>query len=161
MKIKKAEKKCWENGKKKLHEHKSFFSYKESLFSLGNYVWDEKWPSFIIPPLIWKLSIVTPFELDKFHLYPNQGSPSTLGGKGEEKAKRNIFSGYKRLNAWCWKANVRNWSSKRCWVHSMENRKMNKTKMLKKEPREIENQRKIEKKERWIQGPRKMILHVI
>ena len=55
-------KKCW---KKRLHKHHSFFSYKELLFSLGNYVWDEKWPFFIIPSLTWKLSIVTPFEPDE------------------------------------------------------------------------------------------------
>ena len=47
-----------------------FFPCKESLFSLGNYVWDEKWSSFIIPSLIWKLSIVTPFEPNKFLLIP-------------------------------------------------------------------------------------------
>ena len=29
-----------------------FFSCKDSLFSLGNYVWDEKWPSFNILSLI-------------------------------------------------------------------------------------------------------------
>ena len=61
-----SRKKNVEKMMKKLHKHKSFFSCKESLFSLGNYVWDEKWPSFIIPSLIEKLSIVTPFEPDNF-----------------------------------------------------------------------------------------------
>ena len=51
----------------KLHTHESFFSScKESLFSLGNYVWNEKLSSFIIPSLIEKLSIVTLFEPDNF-----------------------------------------------------------------------------------------------
>ena len=45
----KKPKKCW---KEKLHKHKSLFSCKESLFSSGDYVWDEKWPFFIIPSLI-------------------------------------------------------------------------------------------------------------
>ena len=45
-------KKCWENDEKELYKHKSFFSYKELLFSLGNYIWDEKWPSFTIPSLM-------------------------------------------------------------------------------------------------------------
>ena len=45
-KIKKAKfKKCDE-------KLQSFFSYKDSLFSLGNYVWDNKRPSFIILSLI-------------------------------------------------------------------------------------------------------------
>ena len=39
---------CWKNDEKL----QSYFSYKDSLFSLGNYVWDEKWPSFIILSLI-------------------------------------------------------------------------------------------------------------
>ena len=43
--------KCVENNEK-LYKHKSFFSCKESLFSLGNYVWNEKWPSFIILSLM-------------------------------------------------------------------------------------------------------------
>ena len=51
---------------KKLHKHKSLFSYKELLFSLGNYVWDEKRPSFIIPSLIEKLSDSLPFEPNNF-----------------------------------------------------------------------------------------------
>ena len=37
---------------KKLHKHKSFFSCKESLFSLVNYVSYEKWSFFIILSLI-------------------------------------------------------------------------------------------------------------
>ena len=40
------------NVLKKLHKNKSFVSCKELLFSLGNYVWDEKWPSFIILSMI-------------------------------------------------------------------------------------------------------------
>ena len=48
-----CKKKCKKNDEKS-HKHKSFFSRKESLFSLGNYVWDEKWPSFIILSLIKK-----------------------------------------------------------------------------------------------------------
>ena len=98
------QKMCW----KKLHKHKSFVSCKELLFSLGNYVWDEKWPYFIILSLIWKLSIVTLLSLINFLLYPNQESPSTLGGKGKEKFSLKL----KRSNTWCWKANVKKWSSK-------------------------------------------------
>ena len=45
-------KKSWENDEKELYKHKSFFSCKELLFSLSNYIWDEKWPSFTIPSLI-------------------------------------------------------------------------------------------------------------
>ena len=58
--------KCWKNDENCIHTNHFFSSYKESLFSLGDYVWDEKWPSFITPSLIEKLSIVTPFELDNF-----------------------------------------------------------------------------------------------
>ena len=29
-----------------------FFSCKELLFSLGNYIWNEKWPSFTVPSLM-------------------------------------------------------------------------------------------------------------
>ena len=40
--------KCWKKWWK-LHTHESLFpSCKESLFSLGDYVRDDKWPSFII-----------------------------------------------------------------------------------------------------------------
>ena len=47
-KIKKAKlKKNWKKWKTAI-----FFSYKELLFSSGNYVWDEKLPSFIILSLI-------------------------------------------------------------------------------------------------------------
>ena len=60
MHLKNSIKPKWEsrrskNAKKndeKSHKHKSFPSCKESLFNLGNYVWDEKWPSFIILSLI-------------------------------------------------------------------------------------------------------------
>ena len=45
-------KKNVEKMMKKMHKHKLFFSCKELLFSLGNYIWGEKWPSFIILPLI-------------------------------------------------------------------------------------------------------------
>ena len=45
---------CWENDEK-LHKHKSFFFYKELLFSLGNCVWNEKWPSFTILSLMKKI----------------------------------------------------------------------------------------------------------
>ena len=44
--------KMWEKMTKKLHKHKSFFSCKELLFSLGNCVWNEKWSSFTIPSLM-------------------------------------------------------------------------------------------------------------
>ena len=61
-----SKKKCWKKWWK-LDTHESLFSScKESLFSLGDYVWDEKWPSFITPSLIEKLSIVIPFEPDNF-----------------------------------------------------------------------------------------------
>ena len=61
---------------------------KELLFSLGNYVWDEKWPSFIIPSLIWKLSIVTPFEPDKFSSISRSRITLHTGGQRQ----REIFS---------------------------------------------------------------------
>ena len=48
---KNQEKKWWENDEK-LHEHKSSFSCKELFFSLGNHIWNEKWPSFTIPSLM-------------------------------------------------------------------------------------------------------------
>ena len=130
---------------RKLHKHKSFFSCKELLFSLDNYVWDEKWPSFITPSLISKLSIVTLFEPDKF---PSLSRPK-ITPHTERQRQRKIFSkNYKRSNAWYWKANVRNWSSKRCWVHSMENRKMSKNKNVgKRELREIESQRRMMKRD--------------
>ena len=35
-----------------------------------------------------KLSIVTPFEPNNFLQQSDQGSPFTLGGKGEKKEKR-------------------------------------------------------------------------
>ena len=64
-----------------LHEYNMFFSYKKLLFGLGNYVWNEKWPSFIIPSLIWKLSIVTPFEPNKFPSISRPRITPTLGAK--------------------------------------------------------------------------------
>ena len=54
---------------KKLQKHKSFFSSKESLFSLGNYVWDEKWSSFIIPPLCKTLVFVKSYMASKIEVY--------------------------------------------------------------------------------------------
>ena len=84
-KWKSRKQKCWENDEK-LHKHKSFFSCKDLLFNLGNRVWNEKWPSFIIPSLIKKFINSLPFEPDNFLLYLNQGSTSTPGGKGEEKS---------------------------------------------------------------------------
>ena len=41
-----------EKNDEKSHKRKSFSFYKESLFSLDNYVWYEKWSSFIILSLI-------------------------------------------------------------------------------------------------------------
>ena len=63
--------KIWlnENQEKMLKNCKNtnhFFSYKELFVSLGNCVWNEKWSSFIIPSLIEKLSIITPFKPDNF-----------------------------------------------------------------------------------------------
>ena len=86
------------------------FSCKDSLFSLGNYVWDEKWPSFIIPSLIWKLSIVTPFEPDKFLSISRPKITLHTGGQRQ----REIFSqDHEWSNAWCWKANVREIESRK------------------------------------------------
>ena len=99
---------CQKKGDKKSHKHKSFPSCKESPFSLGNYAWDEKWPSFIIPSLIKNLSIVTPFEPDKFPSISRSRTTLHIGGKGKEKSSLEL----KRSNAWCWKANVKKWSSK-------------------------------------------------
>ena len=47
--------------------------------------------------------IVSPLSLIISFKYPDQGSPSTLGGK----SKRYSLKDYKRPNAWCWKANVK------------------------------------------------------
>ena len=53
MHLKNSIKPKWESRMSKNAKKKwSFPSCKESLFSLGNYVWDEKWPSFIILSLI-------------------------------------------------------------------------------------------------------------
>ena len=41
-----------EKNDEKSHKRKSFSFYKESLFSLDNYIWYEKWSSFIILSLI-------------------------------------------------------------------------------------------------------------
>ena len=51
-----------------------FLSCKDLLFSLGNYVWDEK------------LSIVTPFEPDKFPFTSRPRITLHIGGKGKEKS---------------------------------------------------------------------------
>ena len=47
-----SEKEMLKKMMEKLHKYKSFFSCKELLFSLGNCVWNEKWPSFTIPSLM-------------------------------------------------------------------------------------------------------------
>ena len=80
-----SRKKNVEKMMKKLHKHKSFFSYKELLFNLGNYVWDEKWPSFITLSLIEKLSIITPFEPDNFSFNnPTKDHPLYWGAKKKD-----------------------------------------------------------------------------
>ena len=93
-----------------------------------------------------KLSIVSPLSLIISFKYPDQGSPPTLGGKG----KRFSLKDYKRVNAWCWKANMRNESFKRCGAHPIEKIKVSKSKKRnvekgKGEQREINNQRKRDK----------------
>ena len=56
------------NVEKNCNKHNSFFSYKELLFSLADYVWDEKWQSFIIPSRIENYLIVSPLSLRNFFL---------------------------------------------------------------------------------------------
>ena len=88
-----------------IHMNHFFSSCKESLFSLGNYVWDEKLPSFIIPSLMEKLSIVTLFEPDNFSFNnPTKDHPLHWG----QRQRKISLKDYKRLNAWCWKKNLRN-----------------------------------------------------
>ena len=81
---KNQEEKNVEKIMKKLQIHKSFFSCKELLFSLGDCVWNEKWPSFIILHWCRKLSDSLPFEPDNFLQKPDQGSLPTLGSKGKK-----------------------------------------------------------------------------
>ena len=81
-----------------------FFSCKELLFNLGNCVWNEKWPSFIILHWCRKLSIVTPFEPDDFLSITRPRIILHTRGKG----KRYSLRDYKCVNARCWKANLRN-----------------------------------------------------
>ena len=45
-----------------------FFSYKDSLFGLGNYVWDKKWSSYIIPPLCKTLVFVKSYMASKIEV---------------------------------------------------------------------------------------------
>ena len=73
------------------------------------------------------------------------------------KAKRNLFSSYKRSNAWCWKANVRwvkfqnNVLSSSYWKNINE-QKQSKTKMLKRKLKKNVEEKWIEKKPRGKNG---------
>ena len=59
-----------------------FSSCKELLFSLGDCVWNEKWPSFIILHWYRKLSDSLPFEPDNFSFNnPTEDHPHTGGQK--------------------------------------------------------------------------------
>ena len=51
-----------------------------------------------------------------FFLNPDQGSPSTLGGKDNEKSSLEL----KRSNARCWKANVKKMEFQRSRAHTTE-----------------------------------------
>ena len=85
-------------------------------------------------PLVSPLSLIISFK------YPDQGSPPTLGGKG----KRYSLKDYKRLNAWYWKANVKEIEFQKMLSSPHRKNKMskNKTKTLKKGTKRIGESKK-------------------
>ena len=81
----------------KIFLKKSFycFCFKEVLFALSDYAWDDKRPSFTLPSLMYKIIQLLPLlSLMIFFLNLDQWSPSTLGADIE----RNYVKNYEHSN---------------------------------------------------------------
>ena len=99
-----SKKKCWKNDENCIHTNHFFLLQGITL----QFRWlCLKWEMAIFHHSFTNVEnypIVSPLSLIISFKYPDQGSPPTLGGKG----KRYSLKDCKWLNAWCWKANLRN-----------------------------------------------------
>ena len=141
--------------KMKKMKNYNFFSCKDSLFSLGNYVWDEKFPFFNHPVIdIEKLSIVTSFEPDKFLFISRPRITFHIGGqKRREISYRAISDQMPDVGRQIWEKmefqKLLSSPLREIWVSK------SKAKMLKKEPKKCRRKMIWKKKTGWNENEEK------